>query len=99
MRRIQVLAGPHGSSQRRAEPQTGQENGDVSPTLVPFPLQKGAGFHLDLLCVSLLMAVTSVIGLPWYVSATVISLAHMESLRRESATSAPGEHPKFLGIR
>ncbi|NXR47856.1 S4A4 protein, partial [Hippolais icterina] len=64
-----------------------------------YKLQKGAGFHLDLLCVSLLMVVTSVIGLPWYVSATVISLAHMESLRKESATSAPGEHPKFLGIR
>ncbi|XP_074011913.1 anion exchange protein 4 [Numenius arquata] len=64
-----------------------------------YKLQKGAGFHLDLLCVSLLMAVTSVTGLPWYVSATVISLAHMESLRKESATSAPGEHPKFLGIR
>ncbi|NXM61478.1 S4A4 protein, partial [Illadopsis cleaveri] len=64
-----------------------------------YKLQKGAGFHLDLLCVSLLMAITSIIGLPWYVSATVISLAHMESLRRESSTSAPGEHPKFLGIR
>ncbi|PKU40468.1 anion exchange protein 4 [Limosa lapponica baueri] len=64
-----------------------------------YKLQKGAGFHLDLLCVSLLMVGTSVTGLPWYVSATVISLAHMESLRKESATSAPGEHPKFLGIR
>ncbi|XP_039560343.1 anion exchange protein 4 isoform X3 [Passer montanus] len=64
-----------------------------------YKLQKGAGFHLDLLCVSLLMVVTSVTGLPWYVSATVISLAHMESLRKESATSAPGEQPEFLGIR
>ncbi|NXI39211.1 S4A4 protein, partial [Galbula dea] len=64
-----------------------------------YKLQKGAGFHLDLLCVSLLMAVTSATGLPWYVSSTVISLAHMESLRKESATSAPGEHPEFLGIR
>ena len=45
------------------------------------------------------MVVTSATGLPWYVSATVISLAHMESLRKESATSAPGEHPEFLGIR
>jgi len=45
------------------------------------------------------MVVTSATGLPWYVSATVISLAHMESLRRENATSAPGEHPEFLGIR
>ncbi|NWU89674.1 S4A4 protein, partial [Upupa epops] len=64
-----------------------------------YKLQKGAGFHLDLLCVSLLMVVTSATGLPWYVSATVISLAHMESLRKESTTSAPGEHPEFLGIR
>ncbi|NXI61771.1 S4A4 protein, partial [Anseranas semipalmata] len=64
-----------------------------------YKLQKGAGFHLDLLCVSLLMIVTSVMGLPWYVSATVISLAHMESLRKESTTSAPGEQPEFLGIR
>uniref|UniRef100_A0A8C6NCD1 Anion exchange protein n=1 Tax=Melopsittacus undulatus TaxID=13146 RepID=A0A8C6NCD1_MELUD len=64
-----------------------------------YKLQKGAGFHLDLLCVSLLMVATSATGLPWYVSATVISLAHMESLRKESATSAPGEHPEFLGIR
>ncbi|XP_009957777.1 PREDICTED: electrogenic sodium bicarbonate cotransporter 1-like, partial [Leptosomus discolor] len=64
-----------------------------------YKLQKGAGFHLDLLCVSLLMVVTSATGLPWYVSATVISLAHMESLRKESTSSAPGEHPEFLGIR
>uniref|UniRef100_A0A8C9EYL9 Anion exchange protein n=1 Tax=Pavo cristatus TaxID=9049 RepID=A0A8C9EYL9_PAVCR len=64
-----------------------------------YKLQKGAGFHLDFLCVSLLMIVTSVMGLPWYVSATVISLAHMESLRKESTASAPGEQPEFLGIR
>lgn len=43
-------------------------------------LQKGAGFHLDLFCVAALMLLTSALGLPWYVSATVISLAHMDSL-------------------
>ncbi|KAG8133074.1 putative Anion exchange protein [Naja naja] len=64
-----------------------------------YKLQKGAGFHLDFLCVSLLMIVTSFMGLPWYVSATVISLAHMDSLKKESTTNAPGEQPKFLGIR
>uniref|UniRef100_A0A8C3T1T0 Anion exchange protein n=1 Tax=Chelydra serpentina TaxID=8475 RepID=A0A8C3T1T0_CHESE len=64
-----------------------------------YRLQKGAGFHLDLFCVSLLMILTSVTGLPWYVSATVISLAHMDSLKKESTTSAPGDQPKFLGIR
>uniref|UniRef100_A0A8D0HDP1 Solute carrier family 4 member 9 n=1 Tax=Sphenodon punctatus TaxID=8508 RepID=A0A8D0HDP1_SPHPU len=63
-----------------------------------YKLQKGAGFHLDFFCVSLLMILTSVTGLPWYVSATVISLAHMDSLKKESTTSAPGEQPKFLGI-
>uniref|UniRef100_A0A8C4MBL5 Anion exchange protein 4 n=1 Tax=Equus asinus TaxID=9793 RepID=A0A8C4MBL5_EQUAS len=64
-----------------------------------YRLQKGAGFHLDLFCVAVLMLLTSALGLPWYVSATVISLAHMDSLRRESRACAPGEPPSFLGIR
>ncbi|XP_030069055.1 electrogenic sodium bicarbonate cotransporter 1 isoform X2 [Microcaecilia unicolor] len=64
-----------------------------------YKLQKGAGFHLDFFCVAVLLIITSVMGLPWYVSATVISLAHMESLKMETTTSAPGEQPKFLGIR
>nr|XP_020655050.1 anion exchange protein 4 [Pogona vitticeps] len=64
-----------------------------------YKLKKGAGFHLDFFCVSLLMILTSLLGLPWYVSATVISLAHMEGLKKESTTCAPGEQPKFLGIR
>uniref|UniRef100_A0A8C6CKK8 Solute carrier family 4 member 9 n=1 Tax=Moschus moschiferus TaxID=68415 RepID=A0A8C6CKK8_MOSMO len=64
-----------------------------------YRLRKGAGFHLDLFCVAVLMLLTSVLGLPWYVSATVISLAHMDSLRRESRVCAPGEAPSFLGIR
>ncbi|XP_062045928.1 anion exchange protein 4 [Lepus europaeus] len=66
---------------------------------VEYRLRKGAGFHLDLFCVALLMLLTSVLGLPWYVSATVISLAHMDSLRRESRACAPGEPRSFLGIR
>ncbi|XP_029439583.1 electrogenic sodium bicarbonate cotransporter 1-like isoform X2 [Rhinatrema bivittatum] len=64
-----------------------------------FKLQKGAGFHLDFFCVAVLIIVTSLMGLPWYVSATVISLAHMDSLKMETTKSAPGEQPKFLGIR
>ncbi|XP_052597884.1 anion exchange protein 4 isoform X1 [Peromyscus californicus insignis] len=64
-----------------------------------YRLQKGAGFHLDLFCVAVLMLLTSALGLPWYVSATVISLAHMDSLRRESKACVPGEAPHFLGIR
>lgn len=64
-----------------------------------YRLQKGAGFHLDLFCVAVLMLFTSALGLPWYVSATVISLAHIDSLRRESKACIPGEAPNFLGIR
>ncbi|KAM5299862.1 anion exchange protein 4 isoform 4-T4 [Ctenodactylus gundi] len=64
-----------------------------------YRLRKGAGFHLDLFCVAVLILLTSTLGLPWYVSATVISLAHMDSLRRESRACAPGQAPIFLGIR
>ncbi|XP_052392429.1 electrogenic sodium bicarbonate cotransporter 1 isoform X1 [Carassius gibelio] len=62
-------------------------------------LKKGAGYHLDLFWVSILMIVCSFMGLPWYVAATVISIAHIDSLKMETETSAPGEQPKFLGVR
>ncbi|XP_071011909.1 electrogenic sodium bicarbonate cotransporter 1-like isoform X3 [Oncorhynchus clarkii lewisi] len=62
-------------------------------------LKKGAGYHLDLFWVAVLMIVCSFMGLPWYVAATVISIAHIDSLKMETETSAPGEMPKFLGVR
>uniref|UniRef100_A0A8C0I0E9 Anion exchange protein n=1 Tax=Balaenoptera musculus TaxID=9771 RepID=A0A8C0I0E9_BALMU len=62
-------------------------------------LRKAAGYHLDLLWVGILMALCSFMGLPWYVAATVISIAHIDSLRMETETSAPGEQPQFLGVR
>ncbi|XP_054867163.1 solute carrier family 4 member 4a isoform X2 [Amphiprion ocellaris] len=62
-------------------------------------LKKGAGYHLDLFWVAVLMVVCSFMGLPWYVAATVISIAHIDSLKMETETSAPGEQPKFLGVR
>uniref|UniRef100_A0A671R564 Anion exchange protein n=1 Tax=Sinocyclocheilus anshuiensis TaxID=1608454 RepID=A0A671R564_9TELE len=62
-------------------------------------LKKGAGYHLDLFWVAVLLAVCSFLGLPWYVAATVISIAHIDSLKMETETSAPGEQPKFLGVR
>ncbi|KAM3600005.1 uncharacterized protein V6R79_015657 [Siganus canaliculatus] len=61
--------------------------------------QKGCGYHLDLFWVGVLMAVCSFMGLPWYVAATVISIAHIDSLKMESESSAPGEQPQFLGVR
>ncbi|XP_067852005.1 electrogenic sodium bicarbonate cotransporter 1-like [Heptranchias perlo] len=62
-------------------------------------LKKGAGFHLDLFLIALLMILTSFMALPWYVSATVISLAHIDSLKMETAKSAPGVMPTFMGVR
>ncbi|XP_064162984.1 electrogenic sodium bicarbonate cotransporter 1-like isoform X2 [Anguilla rostrata] len=62
-------------------------------------LKKGAGYHLDLFWVAVLMVICSFMGLPWYVAATVISIAHIDGLKMETETSAPGEQPKFLGVR
>lgn len=62
-------------------------------------LQKGCGYHLDLLVVAVMLGVCSVMGLPWFVAATVLSISHVNSLKVESECSAPGEQPKFLGIR
>lgn len=68
-------------------------------TCVCYLYQKGAGYHLDLFWVAVLLVVCSFMGLPWYVAATVISIAHIDSLKMETETSAPGEQPKFLGVR
>ncbi|KAM9455351.1 electrogenic sodium bicarbonate cotransporter 4 [Clarias gariepinus] len=62
-------------------------------------LKKGSGYHLDMFWVGILMAVCSFLCLPWYVAATVISIAHIDSLKMESECSAPGEQPQFLGVR
>ncbi|XP_077458188.1 electroneutral sodium bicarbonate exchanger 1 isoform X3 [Stigmatopora argus] len=62
-------------------------------------LLKGCGYHLDLLMVGLMLAVCSIMGLPWFVAATVLSISHVNSLKLESESSAPGEQPRFLGIR
>ncbi|XP_042332493.1 sodium bicarbonate cotransporter 3 isoform X6 [Sceloporus undulatus] len=62
-------------------------------------LKKGCGYHLDLLMVGIMLGICSVMGLPWFVAATVLSISHVNSLKVESECSAPGEQPKFLGIR
>ena len=61
-------------------------------------LQKGGGYHLDLLLIAIQIAICSFVGTPWFVAATVLSINHVRSLTRESETSAPGERPKFLGV-
>lgn len=62
-------------------------------------LKKGCGYHLDLLVLAILIAICSVLGLPWFVAATVLAMTHVNSLRMESESSAPGEKPQFLGVR
>jgi hypothetical protein len=54
---------------------------------------------LDLLIVTICIAVNSILGLPWFVAATVLSINHVIALKLESETAAPGEKAKFLGVR
>ncbi|XP_018376180.1 PREDICTED: electroneutral sodium bicarbonate exchanger 1 isoform X1 [Trachymyrmex cornetzi] len=62
-------------------------------------LKKGCGYHLDLFVLSILIEICSVMGLPWFVAATVLSINHVNSLKLESECAAPGEKPRFLGVR
>ncbi len=64
-----------------------------------FKLKKGFGYHLDLLIVAIQIAVCSILGLPWFVAATVLALTHVNALKEMSENSAPGEKPTFLGVR
>lgn len=43
--------------------------------------------------------INSILGLPWFVAATVLSINHVIALKLESETAAPGEKAKFLGVR
>ncbi|KOX70859.1 Sodium bicarbonate cotransporter 3 [Melipona quadrifasciata] len=60
---------------------------------------KGCGYHLDLFILAILIEICSVMGLPWFVAATVLSINHVNSLKLESECAAPGEKPQFLGVR
>ncbi|XP_045469812.1 sodium-driven chloride bicarbonate exchanger isoform X4 [Harmonia axyridis] len=62
-------------------------------------LKKGCGYHLDLFVLSILIEICSLMGLPWFVAATVLSINHVNSLKLESECAAPGEKPQFLGVR
>ena len=47
-------------------------------------LKKGCGYHLDLFVLSILITVCSILGLPWFVAATVLSMTHVNSLKMVS---------------
>lgn len=59
-------------------------------------LQKGAGYHLDLLVVAGLVGLCSILGLPWLAAATVRSLNHVRSL---ATTESHGEQERIVSVR
>ena len=40
-------------------------------------VQKGGGYHLDLLIVAVCIIINSILGIPWFVAATVLSINHV----------------------
>jgi hypothetical protein len=73
---------------------------NITTRLVNAPdnkLTKGAGYHLDLLVVGLLVAAASPLGLPWIVAATVHSLNHVKSLADTAVR--PDGREVIVGVR
>uniref|UniRef100_A0A0N5AKE2 Anion exchange protein n=1 Tax=Syphacia muris TaxID=451379 RepID=A0A0N5AKE2_9BILA len=62
-------------------------------------LKKGCGYHLDLFVLAALIFIVGFLGLPIYVAATVLSINHVNSLKVESESRAPGEVAQFIGVR
>ena len=62
-------------------------------------LQKGCGYHLDLLVVALMIVICSMFAFPWCEASTVPAINHVKSLTLESESAAPGDKQRFLGIR
>lgn len=54
-------------------------------------LKKGCGYHLDLFILAILIQLCTILGCPWFVAATVLSINHVNSLKIESETAAPGK--------
>jgi len=48
--------------------------------------------------VAIALMICSIMGLPWFVAATVLSITHVNSLKRFDGATAPGETPTFSGV-
>ena len=48
---------------------------------------------------ALLIMLCSILGLPWFVAATVRSVTHVRSLLKESEVKIPGEKTQIVGAR
>ncbi|XP_042328154.1 anion exchange protein 2 isoform X3 [Sceloporus undulatus] len=62
-------------------------------------LQKGSGFHLDLLIIVALGGICALFGLPWLTAATVRSVTHANALTVMSKAVAPGDKPKIQEVK
>jgi hypothetical protein len=60
-------------------------------------LVKGVGYHLDLFICSIALILCSIFGLPWFIAATVLSITHVNALKKESHQKIPGEPDTFAG--
>lgn len=62
-------------------------------------LQKGSGFHLDLLLIVAMGGFCALFGLPWLAAATVRSVTHANALTVMSKAVAPGDKPKIQEVK
>ncbi|KAJ7322124.1 hypothetical protein JRQ81_018411 [Phrynocephalus forsythii] len=62
-------------------------------------LQKGSGFHLDLLLIVGMGGFCALFGLPWLAAATVRSVTHANALTVMSKAVAPGDKPKIQEVK
>eukprot|EP01041_Mallomonas_annulata_P004271 gene4271-8499_t len=61
-------------------------------------LKKGSGIHLDMLVVAVVTTITSLLGMPWMVAATVRSLSHLRSLKLYKSVDDPASDTPKLEI-
>jgi sodium bicarbonate cotransporter 7 len=66
--------------------------------MMAFILQKSFGYHLDLFVIAITVGINSLLGIPWFVAATVLSVNNVLSLKKTSESNVPGEKPKLACI-
>lgn len=62
-------------------------------------LQKGSGFHLDLLLIMGMGGVAAIFGLPWLSATTVRSVTHANALTVMSKSSIPGAASQIQEVK
>lgn len=62
-------------------------------------LQKGSGFHLDIVLICFLNMGCGFMGAPWVCAATVRSVAHVSAVTVMSRTHAPGDKPHIIEVK